>query len=92
MTAQALAIHIKGCTAVCLSLMAFAGTCEVAALRSRALNVAYVYVCCLHRDQLVKLGLREMLNKLQMTSQGDNTLLRYIARAQQKLVSGGGAA
>jgi hypothetical protein len=39
------------------------------------------------RDQLLKLGLREVLLKLQLSSGGDGTLLRYIARAQAKLGS-----
>lgn len=37
------------------------------------------------REQLLKLGLREVLAKLQVVSGGDSTLLRYIARAQAKL-------
>lgn len=47
--------------------------------------VSMVCHCHACRDELRKLGLLELLNKLQMTSMGDSTLLRYIERAQKKL-------
>jgi hypothetical protein len=40
-------------------------------------------LCC--RDELMRLGLGSMLNKLEAAAGHDKNLLRYIQRAQQKL-------
>jgi hypothetical protein len=45
-------------------------------------------MCC--RDELIKLGLGTLLNKLEAAAGHDKNLLRYIQRAQQKLNPAGG--